>query len=252
MTAEIHEIARNSSKIVGQLFRTEIDERGLVVVATGDSSSGSKSATYAKIIPSLTGLGFSVFMFDFRGQGLSPGSYEDLTVEAGIEDMGLALDYVFQKNDIETKRIGFFGSSFGGCVAVNFAATCKFPIAAMALKSPAVFYPETYETYMGMDKLLEWELKGEHEDAGRPWSAYLDGFKFNGYNAALEVDVPTLITHGDADEIVPLRQSERLRVCLGGNSELVVLPGVGHGYKEGDALEQATALYADWFNKHMK
>lgn len=251
MAGEIHEISNSSSKIVGQLFRAKTRERGLVIVATGDSSSGSKSATYANIIPTLTKIGLSVFMFDFRGQGLSPGAYEDLTVEAGLEDMKLAVDYILSLEDINSRRIGFFGSSYGGCVAVNFAASCEFPIAAMVLKSPAIFYPETYETYMGMDKILEWELNGEHEDAGRPWKAYLDGFKFNGYNAALKVDTPTLITHGDADEIVPLRQSERLRICLGQTSELVVLPGVGHGYKEGNAMEEATALYSAWFDRLM-
>ncbi|MCE2862652.1 MAG: sulfatase-like hydrolase/transferase [Opitutaceae bacterium] len=48
-------------------------------------------------------------------------------------------------------------------------------------------------------------------------------------------DPPFLILHGDRDPLVPLNQSERLHAALraaGVSSELVVLPGAGHGGKE--------------------
>ena len=48
-------------------------------------------------------------------------------------------------------------------------------------------------------------------------------------------DPPFLIIHGDQDPQVPLEQSQRLHAKLkeaGVASELVVLPGAGHGGKE--------------------
>jgi acetyl esterase/lipase len=48
-------------------------------------------------------------------------------------------------------------------------------------------------------------------------------------------DPPFLILHGDRDPQVPLEQSQRLHAALraaGVSSELVVLPGAGHGGKE--------------------
>jgi dipeptidyl aminopeptidase/acylaminoacyl peptidase len=45
-------------------------------------------------------------------------------------------------------------------------------------------------------------------------------------------DPPFLIVHGDQDQLVPVRQSERLHTALqaaGVPSELVILPGAGHG-----------------------
>ena len=53
-------------------------------------------------------------------------------------------------------------------------------------------------------------------------------------------DPPFLILHGDRDPQVPLEQSQRLHDALraaGVASELVVLPGAGHGGKEFTAPE---------------
>ncbi len=64
-------------------------------------------------------------------------------------------------------------------------------------------------------------------------------------------DAPTLIIHGDKDDLVPLQQSElfltRLKeVNVAG--ELVVKKGAGHGWA---TLPFDIATLADWFDKHL-
>ena len=44
-----------------------------------------------------------------------------------------------------------------------------------------------------------------------------------------KIDVPTLILHGDADQIVPITDSALLTVKLVKNAELKVIPGAPHG-----------------------
>ena len=44
-----------------------------------------------------------------------------------------------------------------------------------------------------------------------------------------KIDVPTLILHGDADQIVPIADSAMLSVKLIKNAELKVIPGAPHG-----------------------
>ena len=44
-----------------------------------------------------------------------------------------------------------------------------------------------------------------------------------------KIDVPTLILHGDADQIVPITDSALLAVKLVKNAELKVIPGAPHG-----------------------
>ena len=44
-----------------------------------------------------------------------------------------------------------------------------------------------------------------------------------------KIDVPTLILHGDADQIVPIGASGLLSAKLAKNSKLKVYPGAPHG-----------------------
>jgi non-heme chloroperoxidase len=44
-----------------------------------------------------------------------------------------------------------------------------------------------------------------------------------------KIDVPTLILHGDADQIVPIADSAMLSVKLVRQAELKVIPGAPHG-----------------------
>jgi len=58
-------------------------------------------------------------------------------------------------------------------------------------------------------------------------------------------DAPFLIIHGDMDDVVPLDQSVRLQQALsavGVQSELVILPGEGHGFSM-DVWDEVRALY---------
>ena len=47
-----------------------------------------------------------------------------------------------------------------------------------------------------------------------------------------KIDVPTLIVHGDDDQIVPIDAAGRASARLIGNSRLVVYPGAPHGLPE--------------------
>lgn len=66
-------------------------------------------------------------------------------------------------------------------------------------------------------------------------------------------DPPTLLLHGDEDELVPLSHSERMHAALveaGVTTDFVVFPGQGHGFRGSDAV-RASKLTADWFEKYL-
>jgi acetyl esterase/lipase len=66
-------------------------------------------------------------------------------------------------------------------------------------------------------------------------------------------DPPTLIIHGDADNLVPIQQAElfldKLKAA-GVETKLVVKKGAGHGW--GDLLKTDVPIIADWFDAHLK
>jgi len=57
-----------------------------------------------------------------------------------------------------------------------------------------------------------------------------------------KIEVPTLILHGDADQIVPIDNSARLSAKLVRNAKLEVIPGAPHGM---------CTTHADLINKHL-
>lgn len=66
-------------------------------------------------------------------------------------------------------------------------------------------------------------------------------------------DPPTLLIHGDSDELVNISHSQRMIAELNKNhvpSDFITLPGAGHGFRGEDA-SQAAALRLAWFNKYL-
>ncbi|HEY3168625.1 MAG TPA: alpha/beta fold hydrolase, partial [Candidatus Binatia bacterium] len=75
--------------------------------------------------------------FDFAGSGESEGKFEDLTYSGEVEDLRAAYNLVLQYGP---KKIGIFGSSMGGTVALLFAAQEQNVAALVTLAAPV--HPE--------------------------------------------------------------------------------------------------------------
>jgi acetyl esterase/lipase len=66
-------------------------------------------------------------------------------------------------------------------------------------------------------------------------------------------DPPTLLIHGNKDELVPIGQSELIYAAFQTQrvvSQFLVIEGGGHGFKGADAT-QANKATAEWFAKHL-
>ena len=66
-------------------------------------------------------------------------------------------------------------------------------------------------------------------------------------------DAPTLLIHGDKDELVPISHSERYVEAMkksGATCELLVMKGAAHGFPGEQGTQAETALL-DWFDKYL-
>ena len=70
---------------------------------------------------------------------------------------------------------------------------------------------------------------------------------FDLYDLIAAYTSPVLVLHGDKDQIVPLRYSERASQVFP-DAELVVMPGQGHGFM-GKARTEAMEREAAFFLK---
>ena len=72
-----------------------------------------------------------------------------------------------------------------------------------------------------------------------------------GYDAATEILFPTLIVHGEADETVPVAQSQKL-VSLLRQGRLIVIPGADHRYSRSRDFEKMVGLISGFLSHNLK
>lgn len=210
------------------------------------------------------------------------GSQPKFTVPEIVEDMHRAVRFIrhnASRFKIDPDRLGIYGASAGGHLALMMGTTGKDgdpkavdPVnrTSSRVQAVACFFPAT--------DFLNWGDKGKellNRAIQPPFTAAVDFHEYD-KKKALFVPVtdekklreimrqispaqhvnasnaPTLILHGDKDDLVPLQQSELILAKFkeaGVPAELIVRKGKKHGWPTIlDDVEQ----FADWFDKYLK
>lgn len=159
--------------------------------------------------------GFNLFIFDFRGYGRSAGAAR----RRGplIADAHAALDHLLARSDVDTGRIGVYGQSLGGAIALNLVAD-RPEIRAAVIESAFTSWREMAAAAVGGDPpgpLSRALARLLIRDGQRP------------IDAIRRCRVPTLIIHGTADRTIPPSHGRRLAEA-GPTARLVEIPGGDH------------------------
>jgi pimeloyl-ACP methyl ester carboxylesterase len=166
----------------------------------------------------LPGHGFQVFLFDYRGFGLSEGKPD---VESVHRDAVAAIRTVAARDDVDDGRIVAIGQSIGGAIALTAVASVDGDVAVRALvvdSAPSDFRGIAREK-LGSFWLtwpLQYPLAWTVPARPRPLDA-----------AAALSGRPLLFVHGDRDTVVPPRHSFELAAATPG-AELLLVPGADH------------------------
>ena len=92
----------------------------LVLHGFGSRKEAETMRTVARIF---TSLGYVALRFDMRGCGESEGERGRVICMEQVEDTSSAVDFLSRHENVDPKRIGVFGHSFGAAVAVYAAGT---------------------------------------------------------------------------------------------------------------------------------
>ena len=92
----------------------------LLLHGFGSSKASETMKTVARLFASL---GYVALRFDMRGCGESDGERGRVICLEQVRDTGHALEFLAQHGNVDAKRIGVFGHSFGAAVAVYAAGT---------------------------------------------------------------------------------------------------------------------------------
>lgn len=148
-------------------------------------------------------LGFSTFLFDYRGYGRSEGRPNE---EGTYRDARAAWDYLVHERGIETGRIVMLGRSLGGAVAAWLAA--RQAPRALVLESTFLSFPDVAaELHPRLPARLMARYRYPVKDFIR------------------EVHSPVLVVHSRDDELIPYRHGHRLYEVAHEPKRLVSIAG---------------------------
>jgi dipeptidyl aminopeptidase/acylaminoacyl peptidase len=182
--------------------------------------------------------GFNVFIFDYRGYGQSDGR----VTRRGplIEDTDAALDALLARRDVDSARVGLYGQSLGGAIALNVLAE-RPEIRAAVLESSFASWRDIAANAVGGDP---------PNRLGRAIARLLIGDADRPVDAAGRVEAPMLLLHGDADSIVPISHSRRL-LQAAKRATLIELPGGEHNSLR-DTHPEVDEVMIEFFERHLR
>lgn len=148
-------------------------------------------------------LNFDVFVFDYRGYGMSGGKPSE---EGTYRDVQAAWDYLTETRNIRPDRIVVIGMSLGGPIA---AWLCQTAVpAALVLESTFTGAADVADSHYRMSP-------------GR----LVFGDAYHTASYATRAKCPVLVVHSPDDEIIRFELGERLYRLIPGKKEFLRISG---------------------------
>lgn len=156
-------------------------------------------------------LGYSTFLFDYRGYGRSIDQFP--TEVSVYEDVEIVLKYLTQELKIAPKQIFLYGHSLGGAIAIE-----------MALRHPEIAGLAVEGTFTSM-KAMVGHL---YRQFGIFPVNFLLHQRFDSLNKVQSLQMPLLLLHGTRDGLVPAYMSQDLFEVAPEPKRLLLIPDAGH------------------------
>jgi pimeloyl-ACP methyl ester carboxylesterase len=154
------------------------DHLPAIVVLHHAGAATRESALYRHLREGLPALGFAVLIYDRRGSGQSSGSLQGVDYETLADDAVAGQHALAKLSRIEPAKIGFWGLSQGGWLAVLAAGRSRDAAFAISVSAPLVTADEQMQfatsnllTVRGYSQ----EDVREMLETRRAWMGYLRG-----------------------------------------------------------------------------
>lgn len=195
--------AKDNTKLHGWFFPPSSSDNSVILWAHGNA--GNISHRIENILLMRKNLDVGVFIFDYRGYGLSEGKPNEKGLYADMEGA-----YLWLSKRIPENRIVLFGRSLGAAIATKLSIE-KRSSQSLILESP-------FENTIEMGKRifpflpLRWLMKQ----------------KFDTKAIIHSVEIPLLLLHGDKDTIVPFQQGKNLFDLASEPKQFFQIKGANH------------------------
>ena len=194
--------ARDGTRLAGVLVKPPVERAPLVIYYGGNAE---EVTAYAAQAADSYGERAALFV-NFRGYGASGGKPAEAAMVADAVEI---FDWAARRPDLDATRVALHGRSLGTGVAVQVAAAR--PARCVILTSP---FASARDVAKEIYSWLPVDLLMRHP--------------FDSGVHAPRLRMPALFLMGDADQLIPMRHSERLASLWGGPVERVSFEGFGH------------------------
>ncbi|MET0574360.1 MAG: alpha/beta fold hydrolase [Mesorhizobium sp.] len=139
--------------------------------------------------------GIASLRIDFRGNGESEGSFEDMTLDAQVKDALAALDYLAASGEVDKDRLALVGWSMGGAVGSAVAGRTPHKLTSVSLWAPGTNMASAITFVLGPDTVKQ-GLASEDKPvtAKLPWGAEIS-LKRGFFESMYAIDPVAEITH---------------------------------------------------------
>ena len=224
----------DSTRLQGWFIPAKTKPKGTVIHFHGNAQNMTTHISYVAWLPDR---GFNVFTFDYRGYGFSSGEPNPKGV---YQDCLAAIEYVRNRQDVDSDKLILFGQSLGAVNAIAVAGKAK-PAGVRAVVAESGFY--SYRS-IARDR-----IKGSSCLAPFKWGLSMVVVD-NSYGAGKYVDnispVPLLLIHGVKDRVVPYAHAEKMFSKAKEPKDIWVLKKGGHTeaiMRGGPQLRDALVTY---------
>ena len=160
----------------------------------------------------------------------------DTFIEQTVASAQAAINYLHQREVIDTKKVVIGGHSYGAFMAVNLLAHTNLFAAGIARNGA---YNRSLTPF------------GFQQERRSYWDAMHTYTQISPFTHVPKISAPLLIIHGaeDSNQGTHPMQSERLYAAMAGNglqSKLVMLPCEGHTYKAKETILHVVAEMLEW------
>lgn len=211
--AEAIALARPDAVLRGWRIAAPGAPRLLYFGGNGETCAG----TWPRLDALARELRVEVVAFDHRGYGASDGSP---TLAACAADAVAMVDWARARTDAAGRPLIVYGRSIGSAFAAYAAARCA--PAALVLEAP----PTTpVDVIAAWDRRVPWWMFWMSLQPDEPLRTVQDP----PIVAIARVVAPTLVIHGDADEVIPVDCGRRVHAAsASADKRLLIVPGGRH------------------------
>lgn len=214
-----------------------------------------KFRVYVHLAEMLSKHGIASLRIDFRGSGDSEGHFSEMTLESEVSDAVVALNYLRSRPDVDKSRIGLFGRSVGGTVALMTAKRAG-PIKTIATWAP-LYDGEQWQNQWTM--LQSSDVSDEDRQEMLKINGQVPGVKFFDQLFAMRMEdhlddlenTPMLHIHGDQDFVVTTQHADRYvkaREAVQGVNKFIRLPESDHDFSHTKEQIKALDETTRWFS----